>query len=188
MTPYNSKAMSDIQNECRMNEEYAQAEIAAAHNHPALRRPHLTSEERHAILQPIHVATHSHRQANRRNKRCVLAYLNHRIDKLRALWWDTGSVLPEELKQVLSGEELAFFSAYDELLTSHITALDLQLTELQTPPKDLYVEVRTLGDVGSIQTESGGQVNLEANTMHLLKRTDAETMIRQGQLLQTRKE
>lgn len=33
-----------------------------------------------------------------RNKRCALAYLTNRLDRLQDLWWQTGSVMPPEAK------------------------------------------------------------------------------------------
>ena len=33
-----------------------------------------------------------------RNKRCLLAYLNHRIEKIRDMRWQFGAVLPSDVK------------------------------------------------------------------------------------------
>ena len=33
-----------------------------------------------------------------RNKRCLLAYLNHRIEKIREMRWQFGAVLPADVK------------------------------------------------------------------------------------------
>lgn len=52
------------------------------------------------------------------------------------------------------------------------------------PPKDLFVEVRVLKDYGEIVTDKG-TVNLKKNTVHYLRRTDVELLIRQGVLEQT---
>ena len=33
-----------------------------------------------------------------RNKRCLLAYLNHRVNKIRDMRWQFGAVLPNDVK------------------------------------------------------------------------------------------
>ena len=33
-----------------------------------------------------------------RNKRCLLAYLNHRLEKIREMRWQFGAVLPVDVK------------------------------------------------------------------------------------------
>ena len=33
-----------------------------------------------------------------RNKRCLLAYLNHRVEKIRDMRWEFGPVLPADVK------------------------------------------------------------------------------------------
>ena len=35
-----------------------------------------------------------------RNKRCLLAYLNHRIEKIRDMRWQFGAVLPSDVKEL----------------------------------------------------------------------------------------
>ena len=52
-----------------------------------------------------------------RNKRCILAYLSHRLGKIRELWWEMGSGLAEELKLNMSVHERDFFAGYDRVMT-----------------------------------------------------------------------
>ena len=52
---------------------------------------------------------------------------------------------------------------------------------MQHPPKDLFIEVRVLEDIGTIVTESG-PITLKKNTQTLMRRSEAETLIRQGKL------
>ena len=54
----------------------------------------------------------------------------------------------------------------------------------QKPPKDLFIEVRVLKELGTIMTEAGA-VALEKNTVHYLPRADVELLIRQGAVAQT---
>jgi len=116
-----------------------------------------------------------------RNKRCLLAYLKARMDKLRDLRWQSGSAIPQDLKRRISAEEQQYFENYDALLGNYMRSMDLDLTADQQPPKNLYIEVRVLEDCGEILTESGS-INLERNTTHFLRRSDVEHLVRQGML------
>ena len=63
-----------------------------------------------------------------RNKRALLAYLRHRMDKLCELRWQSGSVIPEDLKAKLCESEIRLFDDYDRLLGKYMQAVDLELT------------------------------------------------------------
>ena len=141
------------------------------------------------LPESVSVTTTAHLMSVQRQKRCILAYLNYRVDKIRDIWWDTGAALPEELRAVLSRQELSFLAGYDKLMTEYMSASDLILTGDQTPPKDLYVSVQAAKgrEVGEIMT-SNGIVALDANVEVQLRRTDAELLIRQGQLVQAHQE
>eukprot|EP01113_Clastostelium_recurvatum_P017367 TRINITY_DN2036_c0_g1_i1.p1 TRINITY_DN2036_c0_g1~~TRINITY_DN2036_c0_g1_i1.p1 ORF type:complete len:211 (+),score=19.71 TRINITY_DN2036_c0_g1_i1:42-635(+) len=117
-----------------------------------------------------------------RNKRCMLVYLMHRLNKIKDLRWDLGgAVLPTEVRDSMSASEVEWFQGYDKLLAEYMGAIDLDLTvDLDRPPKDLFVEVRVLKEQGEIMLESGQAVNLIAHTTHYLRRTDVETLVRQG--------
>lgn len=51
-----------------------------------------------------------HHKALLRNKRCILAYLHHRLEVIKKLRWETGSVLPAHAKKCLSPQETDFVS------------------------------------------------------------------------------
>ncbi|GAB9462575.1 DNA replication complex gins protein psf1 [Globisporangium polare] len=118
-----------------------------------------------------------------RNKRCLLAYLYERTEKIKNLRWETGTIIPATLAPNLCQREVQFFQSYDQLLTDYMADFEIDLSADSKPPKDLYVEVRVLRDCGEIMTESG-IVNLEANSTHFLRRVDVEQLIRQGLLEQ----
>ncbi|KDO21427.1 hypothetical protein SPRG_12434 [Saprolegnia parasitica CBS 223.65] len=118
-----------------------------------------------------------------RNKRCTLAYINHRVNKIKELRWQTGSVVPEHLAPALHAREVQFFHGYDQLLTDYMSSFGIDLAADMQPPKDLFIEVRVLKDCGEIYTENGA-VHLRANSTHFLRRTDVEGLIRQGMLVQ----
>ncbi|EGZ24604.1 hypothetical protein PHYSODRAFT_554712 [Phytophthora sojae] len=121
-----------------------------------------------------------------RNKRCLLAYLHHRMEKIKALRWETGTIIPGPLAQNLCQREVQFFNQYDQMLTDYMADFELDLSADLKPPKDLYVEVRVLRDCGEVMTESG-LVNLEAHSQHFLRRVDVEQLIRQGLLEQIKR-
>ena len=126
-----------------------------------------------------------HDAAIRRNKRCLLAYHAYRMDKLRALRWETSAALPPHVRSLLSEAEVDFFTEYDRLVSRHCTAIDLDLNSDLTPPEEDLVQVRVVrSGLGRIATEHGGSVELDLGTTHYLPRGDVEHLIRQGALQQ----
>lgn len=123
-----------------------------------------------------------------RDKRCLLAYLYHRANKIRAMRWEFGAVLPPDLKANLCAPEQAFFSKYNKALATYMRSVGtgnsggVDLMTDHTPPKGLYVEVRCLQDYGELETDDGSIVMLNKNTQHFLPRSQCEQLIRQGVL------
>ncbi|KAI9920960.1 hypothetical protein PsorP6_001730 [Peronosclerospora sorghi] len=110
----------------------------------------------------------------------------YRMEKIKALRWKTGTILPGLVAQNLCQREIQFFNQYDELVTDYMADLELDLSADTKPPKDLYIEVRVLRDCGDVMTESG-VINLEAHSQHFLRRVDVEQFIRQGLLEQIKR-
>ena len=106
-----------------------------------------------------------------RNKRCLLAYLNSRMEKMREMRWQFGAVLPEEIKLNLSEPELEYFSKYNKTLATYMRAIGTDLTSDMAPPKSLYVEVRVREDHGEVETADGEVVLLKAGSQHHLPRS-----------------
>ncbi|EGC29815.1 hypothetical protein DICPUDRAFT_84206 [Dictyostelium purpureum] len=118
-----------------------------------------------------------------RDKRCVLAYLNERLKRIKEYRWSSGNgLLPDQLKEKLSQDEIQFFSDYDKNLTDYNIKVGLDLTVDPQPPKDLYVEVRVIKELGQVVLNSGATVTLNLNTTHFLKRSDVSNLISQGSL------
>ena len=90
-----------------------------------------------------------------RNKRCLLAYLNHRTELVTAMRWRFGAVLPEDVRLNMCEPELEFFSKYNKSLAVYMRSVGTDLTTDFAPPKSLYVEVRVLQDHGEIETAEG---------------------------------
>ncbi|KAK4758898.1 hypothetical protein SAY87_020199 [Trapa incisa] len=114
-----------------------------------------------------------------RNKRCLMAYIYNRAEVIRSLRWKLGRVLPEEIVKRLSNSEKEYFKAYSGALDHYMNDINLDLTVDMVPPKDPYIQVRVLDDIGEVLL-TDRSANLARYSMHFLKRTDAEPYISQG--------
>ncbi|XP_005293597.1 DNA replication complex GINS protein PSF1 [Trachemys scripta elegans] len=121
-----------------------------------------------------------------RNRRCVVAYLYDRLLRIRALRWEYGSVLPNDLRFHMSAEETEWFNQYKKSLATYMRSLGgeegLDLTQDMKPPKSLYIEVRCLKDHGEFEIDDGITILLKKNSQHFLPRWKCEQLIRQGVL------
>jgi len=139
------------------------------------------------INQAITPAVHLRHAALERNKRCLMAYVYKRAEKVREMRWQFGAVLPSDIKANLSEAEATFFRRYNKDLAGYMRAagdgagVDL-LTDLR-PPKSLFVEVRCVKDYGELETDDGRVVVLKKNTQLYLPRAVCEPLIRQGILV-----
>ena len=136
-----------------------------------------TLENNGSVVSPCISVRH---EAIERNKRCVLAYLNHRVTAIRNYRWDFGAVLPPELKRSMCEPELAYFSKYSRDLASYMRSVGVDLMTDQRPPKSYYIEVRVKSDYGEMETDDGDIIMLKKNTQHYLPRNLCEPLIRQG--------
>ncbi|KAJ2942560.1 hypothetical protein O0L34_g2028 [Tuta absoluta] len=126
-----------------------------------------------------------------RNKRCLLAYLYSRMEKIKTLRWEFGSVLPPDVRELLSDNEYEWFSKYSTNLASYMRSLGqdigysgIDLTENLKPPKTLFIEVLCLVDYGKLELEDGDVIMLKKNSRHFLPTSECQTLIRQGILKQ----
>ncbi|XP_037072083.1 DNA replication complex GINS protein PSF1-like [Pollicipes pollicipes] len=133
----------------------------------------------------LSVAVWVRHAAIERNRRCLLAYLYHRLRSIGALRWSFGSVLPPDVKQNLSEAELAWFGSYSRSLAGYMRSIGetgLNLTDDLQPPKHLYIEVRCMEDYGEFETDEGDVVLLKKNSIHFLPRAQCQHLVRQGVL------
>ncbi|KAI0266230.1 hypothetical protein BC834DRAFT_876083 [Gloeopeniophorella convolvens] len=82
-----------------------------------------------------------------RNKRCLLAYHLHRLDRLKDMYWALGGALPAlladgDLRARLSPHEVDFLREYN-------TSLDIAAS-VTHPPRDLHALVRVVRDCGHL--------------------------------------
>ena len=104
----------------------------------------------------------------------MLAYHRVRTDKLEEMCWNGRDILDEATKQgkddgqtgdsnsgeanrnALSPEEEEHVRQFGDMLAAYKGQwTDIDLTGSLEPPKDLFIAVRVLKDVGEIQTEYG---------------------------------
>ncbi|BFZ07265.1 hypothetical protein BsWGS_10304 [Bradybaena similaris] len=121
-----------------------------------------------------------------RNKRCLLAYLYTRLEQIRKMRWEFGSVLPPDVKYNMCEQEVQWFNQYNRLLANYMRSVGesggLDLTQDMKPPKTLYVLVRCAVDHGEFETQDGNTVLFKKNSQHYLLRSECEHLIRQGVL------
>lgn len=119
-----------------------------------------------------------------RNKRCLLSYLYNRLEQIKKMRWEFGSVLPPEVKFNMCEQEVQWFSKYNKMLANYMRSIGgeggLDLTQDLKPPKTLYIEVRCLMDHGEFETQDGNILLLKKNSQHFMLRSECEHLIRQG--------
>ncbi|XP_018016282.1 DNA replication complex GINS protein PSF1-like isoform X2 [Hyalella azteca] len=141
---------------------------------------HLAEDD--ALVAGIHLR----HAALERNKRCLLAYLYNRLERLRTMRWQLGSVLPSDVRTNLCEPELEWFAQYSSTVARYMRSLGdgqgLDLTVDLKPPKNLYIEVRCLQDYGEFELEEGEVVLLSKDSTHFLPMEHCQHLIRQGVL------
>ena len=79
---------------------------------------------------------------------------------------------------------MAYFESYCAQLDTYnetfASYCNLDLTVDLTPPKDLFIEVRIKKDLGEMVLPESGQVILQKNTTHFLRRSEVDSLIKQG--------
>ena len=128
-------------------------------------------------------------QSMHRNIRCLLAYLNTRLTRVERLAWESGKHMPDHLGEKLSHAEMEYFKFYSDNIDSYNKAVsnmfsndsnNIDLTVDFNPPKDLFLEVRVNKDYGNVILPESGEVRLQKNTTHLLRRSEVDHLIKRG--------
>ncbi|XVF24820.1 hypothetical protein REPUB_Repub13aG0160600 [Reevesia pubescens] len=117
-----------------------------------------------------------------RNKRCLMAYLYNRAEIIRDMAWKVGLLyeLPSEIQEKFSDSEEQYFKDHFKSLKLYRSQLSLDVNVDMVPPKDPYIKVRVLEDLGSGIILRDKHSNFACHSMHFLKRTDAEQYIARG--------
>ena len=128
-----------------------------------------------------------------RNKRCLLAYHQHRVSALTKAYWEDCSSSSKEDDWTtvpnLSPAEQEFGAAYERLVQTYVTESgwsdDLRASRYPPQPVD-KIPVRVVhvngDDNGPIVLESGRVLEWTLGAVHHLLVTDAEPFLRNGTL------
>lgn len=124
-----------------------------------------------------------------RNKRCLLAYHSHRVDRLRDMYWAVGGALPHllsnaDIRSKLSPREVDYLRQYNSSVMEFRAEFSHELditASITKPPKDLHVMVRVVRDCGVIETELGS-IDFQKGQRFMVRRADIEHLIVQGYL------
>lgn len=130
--------------------------------------------------------------ALRRNKRALLVYHHQRLEKLKSLFWSSGGQVgtilaqDKDTRKNMSPAEVDFIRGYAQLAIDYKscfskTALDLTAPVMGKPPKELYVQVRVVKDIGDVDTE-WGTVSFTKDSLVFVRRPDVERLILNGYL------
>ncbi|XAR50568.1 hypothetical protein NMG60_11004923 [Bertholletia excelsa] len=118
-----------------------------------------------------------------RNKRCLMAYVYNRAEIIRSLGWSLGWMteppLPEQIQEKLSKSEEEYSKRHSTTIKSYRSEMDIDLAVDMVPPKDPYIKVRVLDDIGSIAL-GDQKANIARHAILFIRRTDAEPYISQG--------
>merc|ERR1719433_414881 len=124
-----------------------------------------------------------------RNRRCVLAYLNYRLEKIEELRWEVGLMVPEEKLQRLHDTEKQYMHEYNKILDKYMKHYvpnckePLDLTADAEAPEDVNVQIRFCDEnIGEIVTSDSGIIRLKKGYQIFAKRTDIEHLIRAGKV------
>ena len=79
----------------------------------------------------------------------------------------------------MSPSEHKYFEDYIQALDAYNqNSCGMDLTVDTNPPKELFIEVRVKKDMGVVILPDSGEVNLQKNTVHLLRRNEVDAFIK----------
>lgn len=116
------------------------------------------------------------------NKRCLMIYLQNRMEKMEKITWNLGNIFPEQIQKNFDEKDKKYYEQYNHLIKQYSNLLsfsDYDLTKDYAPPKDLYVEVRALENIDNIQTHEG-KINVEKNHSYSFRCNDIDHLLRRG--------
>ena len=130
-----------------------------------------------------------HQTTLMRNKRCLLAYHQHRMNFLKDLFWSVGGALPPllsnpQIRANLAPHEVDFLREYNSMIVNFRADFsgELDITSgLLNPPKGIHVLVRVVKDCGMIETELGA-IDFQKGQRFMVRRSDIEHLLVQGYL------
>ena len=176
LSKYNDEVVRNVQREMRMI--HADLAVAVA-----------SQEGAQTPAKPVLCASTIYHMAIRRNKRCLLAYHAHRLERLKALYWASGGALPHilndtDIRAKLSPHEVDFLREYHSMMSDYrndfLDVLDVA-AGISVPPKDYKIRVMVVKECGMVHTESGTW-NFQKGNRYDVPRASVEHLIVQGYL------
>eukprot|EP00932_Pfiesteria_piscicida_P005312 SRR837773.15221.p1 GENE.SRR837773.15221~~SRR837773.15221.p1 ORF type:complete len:162 (-),score=57.16 SRR837773.15221:70-492(-) len=122
------------------------------------------------------------------NRRCLLAYLNYRLDKIQELRWEVGLFVPKDKFERLHESEQQYLELYNMNLDSYMRSYvptckaPLDLTADADVPEEENFQIRVPEDGPEFVTPDCGPIRLRKNGMIFVKRSDIEQLIRAGKV------
>nr|XP_043626737.1 DNA replication complex GINS protein PSF1 [Erigeron canadensis]XP_043626738.1 DNA replication complex GINS protein PSF1 [Erigeron canadensis] len=128
---------------------------------------------------PDHCGALFHHLTLVRNKRCLMAYVYNRAEIIQKLVWTIN--IPGEIQEKLSSTEKEYYDKQKNILAKYKHKLDIDMSLDLVPPKDPYIKVRVLEDMGDCFF--GAQATKVAkHAILFLRRTDVESHISEGKM------
>lgn len=146
--------------------------------------------------------------ALQRNKRAVVVYHHQRMQTIVEAFWNKAGIVSAafgaqtDTRKKMGPQDERFAKGYADLClrykTSMLGVIDeedddddddavqiMDATELfgsLRPPKDVYISVRCLQDIGEVETPSGAKLSLNKGSLYYVAREDVEDLITLGAL------
>jgi len=172
--PYNDELVRSILEEVKAHNQESRSLLKKLKQVPE------ESEEKKGITAAIQ--THHH--SILRNKKALMIYLNERMKRIQSLRWTLGVGLPDSISENLSHSERDYFTGYSKILNKYMgkkEGINMNLILDRDPPKEHKVQVRCTKDHGVIYFKDG-VVDLKKDSVHLLRREEAQPLISEGVL------
>lgn len=120
------------------------------------------------------------KQLVERSKRILLAYQSARLDCITTITSSVAS-FPQKQRDYMTQAEVEFCTEYQDTIEEYGREFGgfINLRTGQSPPRELYIQVRVNRDCGVVQTE-WGQLYLSANSFHFVRRSDVQNLIDRG--------
>eukprot|EP00405_Crypthecodinium_cohnii_P002834 CAMPEP_0194746990 /NCGR_PEP_ID=MMETSP0323_2-20130528/1060_1 /TAXON_ID=2866 ORGANISM="Crypthecodinium cohnii, Strain Seligo" /NCGR_SAMPLE_ID=MMETSP0323_2 /ASSEMBLY_ACC=CAM_ASM_000346 /LENGTH=205 /DNA_ID=CAMNT_0039659957 /DNA_START=109 /DNA_END=726 /DNA_ORIENTATION=- len=123
-----------------------------------------------------------------RNRRCLLAYLHFRLERIDELRWEVGHWIPEDKMNRLHESEKKYLNHYNDILDRYMKKyvpgcqVPLDLTADREAPEEDLLTFRAIEEGGELATAGSGVIRLKKDQQILVKRSDLEHLVRAGKV------
>ena len=119
--------------------------------------------------------------------RCLLAYVNYRLHRIKDNYWENGGNVSEDSQMFMSANEKAFYLGYKKAIFDYEDSfpIDIDLYKDLEPPRYLFIQILVLEDCGELMTSNGDRLNLKKGVTLSVRRGDVEHLMLQNLVVQT---